>query len=338
MVESDNLQVERDKVRVGLIGVDGALTVALGGLLDVFAIANHWCARAGKGERLFEVTIVGTSSDVRTFTGRAVATDATIRSWSGGDVLICTAVAVEPVRAVERNPELVGWLGEQAGRAGVTMASVCTGAFFLAEAGLLSERRATTNPLYGDVFAQRYPDVRLQLSRVLVDEGARITAGTVTAGLNLALYLIERYAGVEVAALTAKSIAVDKNRETQTPYLIPARRLTEGDELAVRAQRWIEAQHADPDLDLARIASAQAVSSRTLQRRFLAATGDRPLDYLRRVRLEVAKRLLETTREPIEQITWQVGYRDPRSFARLFHQYVQLTPSAYRARFGAWVP
>lgn len=326
-----------DLVRIGVVAVDRGLTVAVGGLVDVFAVANYWwTAHARERAGRFETTVLGGSEGVRTFTGKPVAIDARLEDWRGGDLVICSAVAIDPPSVVDASPGLVKWLARAGQRDDLTIASVCTGAFFLAEAGLLEGLEATTNPLFANVFARRYPDVKLALSRVLVDAGRRVTSGTVAAGLNLALHFVERYAGVEVAALTAKSLAVDKNRETQSPYLIPPRRIEGGDpdDLAMRAQRSMEKRHDDPDLSLAKIAAELVVTPRTLQRRFVEATGDGPMDYLRRVRLEAAKRLLETTDDPVDTITRRVGYRDPRSFARLFHTYVDLTPTEYRARFG----
>jgi transcriptional regulator GlxA family with amidase domain len=335
MARGDKVGAKRDTVRIGIVAVDQGLSVAVGGLVDVFAVASYWWGvRAGARAGCFQTTVLAESDAIRTFTGRPVAIDATLGEWKGGDAIICSAAAVDPAAVVERSAEVVRWLRAQGARPAVTIASVCTGAFFLAEAGLLSGLRATTNPLYARAFARRYPDVRLALSRVLVDEGRRITAGTVSAAWNLALYFVERYAGVEVATLTAKALAVDKNRETKDAYLIPPRRIEEGDELTVRAQRWIEVHHPDADVSLSAIAAAHGVGARTLQRRFVEATGDGPMDYLRRVRLEAAKRLLETTREQVEGITWRVGYRDARSFARLFERHVAITPSAYREKFG----
>jgi transcriptional regulator GlxA family with amidase domain len=337
MASHDKLWAKRDTVRIGVVAVDRGLAVAVDGLADVFAVATQWwSALAGSRAGRFETTILGAHASLHTFTGRPLAIDATLDEWpgkAGGDIVICSATA-DPNAVIGDSDAVVGWLRKTAKRPRITVASVCTGAFFLAEAGLLDGLRATTNPLYARTFARRYTHVRLELSRVIVDEGQRVTAGTVSAGLNLALHFVEKYAGVEVASVTAKSFAVDKNRESQSPYLIPPRRLDAGDELAVRAQRWIEEHHADPDVTLAAIASANAVGVRTLQRHLVAATGDGPLDYLRRVRLEAAKRLLETTEDTVDRISWRVGYRDARSFARLFGSYVDLTPSAYRERFG----
>jgi transcriptional regulator GlxA family with amidase domain len=339
MARLDKRQARNDTaapVRIGVVATNGGLAVAIAGLVDVFAVANRWVKlRTGAAERCFELAVLGTDArGIRSFSGYDTPVDAHFDAWAGGDVVLCSAVAVDPVVSVGENAAMVAWLAERAKTPGITMASVCTGAFFLAEAGLLAGRRATTNPLYARAFAARYPDVRLELARALVDEGPVLTAGTVAAGLNLALYLVERYAGVEVAALTARSLALEKNRESQAHYLIPAMRIDGDDELTAQAQRWIEAHHADAGLSLARVARALAVTTRTLERRFAAAVGDTPMGYARLVRIEAAKRLLESTEEPIEAITRAVGYGDARSFARLFRAQVGIAPGAYRARFG----
>jgi transcriptional regulator GlxA family with amidase domain len=156
----------------------------------------------------------------------------------------------------------------------------------------------------------------------------------VTAALSLALHLVERHAGIEVAALTAKSLAVDKNRDSQAAYLIPKHRIDVGDDLAVRAQRWIEANYAEPTLSLEALAKALGASPRTVQRRFVDATRDTPMGYARLVRIEAAKQLLESSRTSVDEIVALVGYRDVRSFARLFRELTDESPSSYRARFG----
>ncbi|AKF09085.1 Transcriptional regulator, AraC family protein [Sandaracinus amylolyticus] len=317
-----------ETLRVGVLALDGCLEFAVAGFVEVLAIADRLVAMAG-GSRRFEVAVVAPRIGAETFTARRVAVDVALSAWRG-DLLVCAPV-IDPERTLASERDAIAWLAE---RPSARVASVCTGAFFLAEAGLLARRRATTNPLYARAFAARYPDVELELSRVIVDEGEIVTAGTVSAALSLALYVVERHAGVEIAARTAKAIAFDKNRETQSPYLVPAHRVEDGDELAVRAQRWIEAHHADHALSLERIAAALAVTPRTLQRRFLDATGETPMAYLRLVRLEAAKSLLESTRAPVDEIVARVGYVDARSFARLFRAHTELTPTQYRARFG----
>ncbi len=335
MAADDNLVAIRDMpVRVGIVAIDDCLTVAVGGLLDVFAVANRWHRiRTPQGKRLFEPSIRSDRTVVNSFTGYPIPIDGSLKSWEG-DVLICSAVAHDPVRTMEQNSDLADSLGVIATRRGVTVASVCTGAFFLAEAGLLQNRRATTNPMYARSFSARYPSVELCLSRVLVDEGPVITAGTVSAGLNLALHLVEKHGGVEIASLTAKALAIDKNRVSQAPYLIPSYRLEEGDALTVRTQRWLEAHHSDAGVDLEGAAQALGASSRTLQRHFTGVTGIGPMHYLRLVRLEAAKRLLETTDESIEAVAWKVGYSEVGTFHRMFKAQVELTPAAYRSKFG----
>jgi transcriptional regulator GlxA family with amidase domain len=327
---------DREVIRVGLVALDGCLSVAVSGLIDAFVMANYWGKlHASRPGRRFSLQVLANRpGGVRGFAGYNIPVDGTLDSWSGGDVLICSSV-VDPLRELAYNGELVEWLGEQGRRRDLTIASVCTGAFFLAEAGLLDGKKATTNPFFARPFAERYPAVRLDLARVIVDEGSVITAGTAASGLNLVFYLIERYAGVEVAVLAAKALSMDKNRSGQAPYLLTQHHDATGDGLVDRARRYIDERYADPGVSLARMASALATTERTLQRRFSSVTGESPMVYLRLVRLDAAKHLLVGTQASVDEVTSRIGYQDARAFARLFAAHVGVTPSAYRKRFGA---
>jgi transcriptional regulator GlxA family with amidase domain len=320
-------------VRVGVVVVPGCLTVAAAGLVDIFAVANRWSRQQG-GARLFEVEVLApTAAPVYSFTGYALPTDGVVSDYAPGDILICSAVASHPGRVVGEVPELIGWLEALAPQ--VPVASVCTGAFFLAEAGLLDGEEATTNPMFEGQFRDRYPGVRLATDQVLVRSGRTLTAGTVTAGLHLGLHLVEQFAGVRLASLTARALAVDKNKRSQLPYALPRLPRSASDSLVVRVLGWLGAHLGESGITLATLARQHGVSVRTLSRRFQEATGITPLAALRGMRLEQARSLLEATTDSVDEITVAVGYQDARSFTRLFRREVGVTPTEYRRRFGA---
>jgi len=246
-------------------------------------------------------------------------------------VVIVPPVVLDPLRAYRQSTELVAWMAALPEHTMVT--SVGTGAVLLAEAGLLNGLTATTNPVLADVFAARFPEVELELTSLIVDNGRVVTAGTMTAFIDLALHIVHRLAGHVIAVSTAKAMGVDKNRGTQAPYLLPARRAHNDPEVSA-VQHRIREEFAAP-WTLESLAKHAGMSPRTLLRRFRAATGATPMEYLRQVRIETAKQILECTRRGISEITFDVGYEDPRSFGRLFKRTTGLTPSDYRKRFGS---
>ncbi len=214
------------------------------------------------------------------------------------------------------------------------LASTCTGAFLLAEAGLLNGRRATTNPAFSVLFHQRYPAVRLALDERIVGDRKVICAGATTAYLHLAVHVIDRLAGHDLAVATAKALAIDRHPESQRPYFLFVAPKDHGDEKVLRLQTWIE-NHHDRALAIEDMTDVAGMSVRNLNRRFVTATGLSPRQYLRRVRIEAAKHLLETSTTPVDRVAATVGYRDTRAFIRAFGVVAGVSPGQYRQKFRA---
>ena len=226
----------------------------------------------------------------------------------------------------------IPWIKECCARGG-RVVSVCTGAFLLAESSLLDAREATTHWFFADLFRQRYPKVDLVPDRLIVDEGNIITCGAAMSFLDLALYLIELYCGHEAAVLTAKIMLIEMGRRTQLPYTILSTRKMHNDHQILRAQHFMEG-HSSMEHVMESLARRVGMSIRNFDRRFRVAVGEAPSTYLQRLRIERAKRLLETSNDNIEEIMVKVGYEDVRSFRRLFQKFTDLSPRAYRKRYG----
>lgn len=211
---------------------------------------------------------------------------------------------------------------------------MCTGAFLLAETGLLDARTATTHWFFADLFRRSYPKVKLYPDRLIVDEGNVITSGAATSFLDLILYLVELYCGREAAILTAKVLLIDMGRYTQLPYTIFSTQKIHQDRQVLRLQQFMEA-NLQRELTIELLADRAGMSVRNFDRRFRAAVGEAPSSYLQKLRIEKAKRLLETTNDSIADIMLKVGYEDERSFRRLFHALTELSPKVYRQRYAA---
>lgn len=214
---------------------------------------------------------------------------------------------------------------------GTVLVSVCAGAFLLAETGLLDGRRATTHWVYDALFTARFPNVRLDTSKLLIDEGDVMTAGGLMAWTDLGLTLVERHLGPTLMREVARYLLVDPPGRDQRPYAAFQPRFDHGDTAIIAAQHQL---HRDPATAGPALAAVAGLEARSFLRRFRRATGLTPTGYRHALRLGQARRLLETTRTPIDQIAWSIGYADPGAFRRLFQAHVGLSPGAYRQTFG----
>ena len=206
----------------------------------------------------------------------------------------------------------------------------CYGTFVLAESGLLDGADATTTWWKESEFRKRYPAVRLDASRAMVDGGRCLTAGAMTAHTDLTLHVLRRLYGAALARKVAGIMLVDGARTSQRPFMALQRNFD--DPLVQQAADWMAARFGE-SLSAQELAAALNVSYRTLHRRFDAGTGMAPLAYLQALRVEQAKELLESTRLSLEQIVERIGYSDASAFRRLFLRSAGLSPAQYRQRF-----
>jgi transcriptional regulator GlxA family with amidase domain len=219
---------------------------------------------------------------------------------------------------------------------GAILASVCSGSLMLAEAGLLDGVECAGHWGYRDLFRAHYPKVKFRADCVLslADENARIiTAGAVTSWQDLALHLIARFCGIQHAIRTAKVFLLSGHQDGQLPFAVMTRRIQKSDAVIGACQSWIAENYvcANP---VATMAERSGLKPRTFARRFRAATGYLPMDYVHALRIEEAKQLIETEGDGIDDVGFKVGYEDPTFFRRLFKRKTGLTPAAYRRKFA----
>lgn len=226
---------------------------------------------------------------------------------------------------------MIQWLQKQH-QQGCYIASMCTGAFVIAQAGLLDGRCATTHWVFSEQFARRFPRVKLQTERTVTDDGQIMCSGGSTSGSDLLLHLIRKFASPQLAAECAKKLLVDISQRSQTPYASTTFKKNHTDADILKIQIWLENRIAST-ITMEQVADEFGLSMRNFIRRFKAATQQTPILYLQNLRIEKAKHLLESSQVAFDQITLQVGYEDGNSFRRLFKQRVGLVPSAYRKRF-----
>jgi transcriptional regulator GlxA family with amidase domain len=319
---------------------DGILASSVAGAVDVFTAANWIFAEAAGRNRAKTPPLKWRiesldGKDVHSASGQAIRVDGPINARAAADAVIVPGPFVADIEGFLEKTDLVAPLIAALRRQherGAVLASYCTGSFLLAEAGLLDGGIATTHWARGKLFAGRYPEVDLRISDIITEQERIICSGAVTSSLNLALRIVERFAGAEVAAEVGKVMLIDANRVSQASY---ASRLEEqhSDPLVARAQRFMHTS-LQRGFNLGELARRLAVSERTLNRRFKQALGEPPLQYLQTLRVDVAKRLLETRRLKVDNVSERVGYNDLSTFRRLFKRQTGLSPREYQRRFS----
>lgn len=231
---------------------------------------------------------------------------------------------------------MLPWLQQQH-QNGCYIASMCTGAFVTAQAGLLDGRYATTHWAFSEQFSQRFPKVKLQAERTVTDDGQILCSGGSTSGSDLLLHLIRKFSSPQLASECAKKLLVDVSVRSQTPYSSTTFKKNHTDAEILKIQIWFEKRIVN-HIVMEQVADEFGLSMRNFIRRFKEATDQTPIQYLQNLRIEKAKLLLESSQEAFEQITLHVGYEDSNSFRRLFKERVGLSPSVYRKRFGQRAP
>lgn len=324
---------------LSLLALPDSTPAALYGLYEVLSSAGVvWSELTGEspaGPRL-DVRLVSPSAEPFTCAaGVPIAPHAAFDGISRTDIIVMADLAL-PAGADPRGrwPEAARWVREQY-EAGAVVCSACTGALLLAEAGLLEGLEATTHWSVLNLFRTCYPGVRLHPQRVVLPSGAGhriITSGGASSWEDLALYLVARYSGEAEAVRVAKTFLLGDRSEGQLLYAAMPRPRRHEDAIIARCQAWI-AEHYAGEHPVSQMVAQSGLTERTFNRRFRAATGYAPMEYVQTLRIEEAKQLLESTDRPADAIAHQVGYEDPAFFRRIFKRRTGVTPARYRQRF-----
>ncbi len=320
-------------LNIAILAFDNCLLSSIAGPLDLFTVANWEIKKRNKTDfqpfcRWEVLTVDG--GPVVCFSQEPLVPHRSIGNCRLPDLIILPSV-LGNIESLRQEKEAIAWLKAQHAR-GAIIASICAGAFLAAEAGILTGREATTHWQLADRFHQNYPKVKLQADRLLIDGGDYLCAGGTSAHQDLAIYLLEKFGSAELADACARMMLIDRGRREQAPYIRFRRQKTHGDEMIVAVQRHLE-QNLTKRTTVVEMAQLAGMVERTFLRRFKKATGDTPLEYLQRLRIEAAKRLFERGEIRIDLITRAVGYADTSSFRRLFKQIVGVSPTVYRRRF-----
>ncbi len=321
-------------MKVSILAFDGCAAISSLGTYDLLKKANTFYQMSNPENRedIFDVELVGVNSkSVPEVGGVSIQTTTTITSIKRTDLVIIPAVDDRVEAAIENNRKCLSWIKNMY-KNGADIASICTGCFILAETGLLDNRSATTHWIMQDEFTARYPAVDLKIQSIIVDEGRLCSSGGATSFINLVLHLIEKHCSRDLAVLCSKIFLADANKGSQNNYAIFRPQKNHDDEDILKVQNYIEKNLAHT-LDTVKLSSVVAQSKRTFIRRFKKATGNTPLEYVQRVRVEAAKKELESSSNNIAEIIHSVGYEDYSSFRKIFQRYTGFPMSKYRSRY-----
>ncbi len=321
---------------VSLVALPEVAASTLTGLYDVMnASAMLGLSSNGSGPA-FRVEIVGEAEGpLPLASGMPIPVQRAFATIETTDIVIVPSVVLRgPAWVKGRYPGLVRWVQRMHER-GAVLCSACSGLFLLAETGLFDGRDATVHFVYMREFAATYPAVPIHPERVLVISGTRedlISSGASTTWHDMALYLIARFAGATDAQEIARLYALQWHHDGLAPYITFEGRSDHGDAEIEAAQRWLRT-HFSVANPVDEMIKRSKLAERTFKRRFTAATGLAPIEYVQRLRVEDAKRRLERTEDSVDEISWRVGYEDAAFFRRLFRRTTGLAPGAYRKRF-----
>lgn len=287
-----------------------------------------------KGQQpLFKVQLVGLSKETKLSGGLfTVNTDVTINDVERTDLIIIPALDGEITSALEINRDFVPWIIKQY-KSGSEVASLCLGAFLLASTGLLKGRKCATHWMATNTFRQMFPDVDLVTEKIITDEQGIYSSGGAFSYLNLILYLIEKYAGRDIAILAAKVFAIEIDRESQSPFTIFQGQKSHEDESIKKAQEFIEANFQEK-ITVDQLASMFAIGRRNFERRFKKATSNTISEYIQRVKIEATKKGLETSMKTINELMYDVGYNDTKAFRTVFKKITGISPIDYRNKYN----
>ena len=282
------------------------------GAYEIFKKANGYWKEQGKKE-MFDIQLAGVSKKVEYNEGLfTVKPHINIAGITKTDLIIIPSLNHNYQKSVKGNTQMIDWIAKQY-KHGADVATICTGAFFLASTGLLDGKSCSTHWSVADNFRNMFPKVKLQADKLITDENGIYTNGGAYSFLNLMIYLVEKYYDRQTAIFCSKVFQIEMDRNSQSAFTIFSGQKSHGDETVLKAQAYIETKLHEK-ISVEHLSNRFAVGRRNFDRRFIKATGNTPVEYAQRVKIESAKKAIESTRKTINEIMYEVGYSDVKAF------------------------
>ncbi len=316
---------------VSILVPEGAVPAAIVDPRYMFSAVNQFLIQSGQPP-MFKIQLIGLSPEVTLSDGAVVIRpDLVIGDTGRSDLVIVPALSGEMKSALKANQAFVPWMVRQY-KNGAELASLCIGAFLLAETGLLQGMSCSTHWMFADAFRAMFPQVNLVDERIVTDQNGIYSSGGASAYWNLLLHLVEKYTSREMAVLAAKFFVLDIGRDSQAPFAIFKGQRKHEDDVVKLAQAHIEDSFQER-LTIDGIADKFGVGRRTFERRFKKATSNTVIEYIQRVKIEAAKSQLEGGRKTVNEVMYEVGYTDVKAFRDVFKKIAGMSPIDYRNRY-----
>jgi len=302
------------------------------GAYKIFTRANEYWKNAGR-KQLFTIQLAGISKKVDFYDGLfSVKPHTHISAIAKTNLIIIPSLNHNYQKAVKGNKALIDWIAEQY-KNGAEVASICTGAFLLASSGLLDGKTCSTHFSAAENFRTMFPKVNLQTDQLITDENGIYTNGGAYSFLNLMIYLIEKYFDRQTAIFCSKVFQIEMDRNSQAAFTIFTGQKLHSDDMVKQVQTYIET-NLHEKISVEHLSSKFSVGRRNFDRRFIKATGNTPLEYSQRVKIESAKKAFETSRKTVNEVMYEVGYSDVKAFREVFRKITGMSPLAYKGRYN----
>jgi transcriptional regulator GlxA family with amidase domain len=316
---------------ISILVPKGAILGSLEGSRQLLTQVNQFFLAMGK-DPVFKVELVGLEKETLISGGCFTANaDVLFGDVKETNLIIIPALDGEITAAIENNKAFIPWIIEQYNN-GAEVASLCMGAFLLASTGLLKGKRCATHWMAANQFRTMFPDVNLVTEKIITDEQGIYSSGGAFSYLNLILYLIEKFAGRDMAILSSKVFAIEMERTSQSSFIIFQGQKDHADDPIKKAQEFIEKNYQEK-ISVEQLASMFALGRRNLERRFKKATANTVAEYIQRVKIEAAKVSLERSRDNVNEVMYNVGYTDNKAFRTTFKRITGLSPIDYRNKY-----
>ncbi|MBK8516750.1 MAG: helix-turn-helix domain-containing protein [Saprospiraceae bacterium] len=319
-------------MKISILVPENSVMQAIADPQYLFSAVNQFMAVAGK-KPIFNVQLVGIKKEVKINDGLfSINPSHLLKDVNSTDLVIIPALFGDMKTAIASNKKFLPWIKEQYEK-GAEVASLCVGAFLLASTGLLDGKKCSTHWGFQNEFREMFPNVEVIDGSIITEEYRLYSSGGANSYWNLLLHLVEKYTDRQTAILASKYFAIDIDRDSQSTFSMFQGQKNHNDESVKLAQDYID-KNVQEKMTIDELADFVCLGRRSFERRFKLATSNSVLEYINRVKIEFAKRSFEISRKNINEVMYDVGYTDTKSFRTIFKKFTGLTPIEYRNKYN----